>query len=80
MFSAINSGKVLVLVFACVILYAGSCSGDQLKMLPRPVVLDGLKYSQQSSCLAFLALFSLLLGISLLIQHMNLSQFMVLVS
>ena len=31
MFSAINSGKVLVLVFACVILYAGSCSGGSIK-------------------------------------------------
>lgn len=48
-------------------------------MLAKPVVLDVLKYSQQSSCLAFLALFSSLLSISLLDEHMNLSQLIVLV-
>ena len=73
MFSAINSGKALVLVFACVMLYAGSCSADQLKMLPQPVVLDVLKYSQQSSCLAVLALFSSLSSISPLVELINLS-------
>ena len=30
----------MVLVFACVMLHAGSCSADQLKMLPQPAVLD----------------------------------------
>ena len=57
-FFATILGKSLVLVFACVMLYAGSSSADQLKMLPQPGVLNVLKYSLQSSCLAFLALFS----------------------
>lgn len=64
-------GKSLVLVFACVMLYAGSSSAHQLKMLPQPVVLNVLKYSQQSSCLAFLALFSSPLRISLLFSHIR---------
>ena len=42
MFSAINFGKALMLVFACVMPYAGSSSAGQLKVLLQPVVLDML--------------------------------------
>ena len=71
MFFATIFGKSLVLVFACVMLHAGSSSADQLKMRPQPVVLNVLKYFQQSSCLAFLALFSSPLRISPLFKHIR---------